>query len=49
MWPDRLSSPGPLALESDTLLTVLCGHLNETVLMMGHNVCLMRGHNICFI
>ena len=25
MWPDRVSSPGPLALESDTLPTVLRG------------------------
>ena len=23
MWPDRVSNPGPLALESDMLLTVL--------------------------
>ena len=23
MWPDRVSNPGPLALESYTLLTVL--------------------------
>ena len=22
MWPDRISSPGPLALESDALLTL---------------------------
>ena len=25
MWLDRVSNPGPLALESDTLLTVLRG------------------------
>ena len=25
MWPDRVSNPGPLALESDVLPTVLCG------------------------
>ena len=23
MWPDRISNPGPLALESDALTTVL--------------------------
>ena len=25
MWPDQVSNPGPLALESDMLLTVLHG------------------------
>ena len=25
MWPDRVSSSGPLALESDALPTALCG------------------------
>ena len=25
MWPDRVSNPGPLALESDKLSTVLRG------------------------
>ena len=25
MWPDRVSNPGPLALESDALLTALRG------------------------
>ena len=25
MWPDRVSNPGPLALESDALPTALCG------------------------
>ena len=25
MWPDRVSNLGPLALESDALLTLLCG------------------------
>ena len=28
MWPDRVSNPGPLALESDILPTVL--HSNST-------------------
>ena len=26
MWPDRVSNSGPLALESDGLLTALHGH-----------------------
>ena len=25
MWPGRVSNPGPLALESNTLRTALCG------------------------
>ena len=25
MWPDQVSSLGPLALESNALLTALCG------------------------
>ena len=25
MWPDQVLNPGPLALESDALPTVLCG------------------------
>ena len=25
MWPDRVSNPGPLALESDVLLSALHG------------------------
>ena len=25
MWPYRVSNPGPLALETDALLTGLCG------------------------
>ena len=25
MWPDRVSNPGPLAYESDVLLTEPCG------------------------
>ena len=25
MWPDRVSNPGPLALESDALPIALCG------------------------
>ena len=30
MWPDRVSSPGPLALESDALPTVLRGPADKT-------------------
>ena len=28
MWPDRVSNPGPLALESDALPTALCDPVN---------------------
>ena len=29
MWLDRVSNPGPLALESDALPTALCGPTKE--------------------
>ena len=29
MWPDWVSNPGPLALESDALPTALCGLATE--------------------
>ena len=31
MWSDRVSTPGPLALESDALPTALCGPAQEGV------------------
>ena len=34
MWPDRVSKPGPLALESDALPTALNG-LSGTKLLAG--------------
>ena len=35
MWPDRVSNPGPLAYESDALLTALRG---PAVLIRCHNI-----------
>ena len=32
MWPDQVSNPGPLALESDVLLTALCSLADDVVM-----------------
>ena len=43
MWPDRVSNPGPLALESNMLPTVLSGL--ELVVYINHSVltrCIMN-------
>ena len=38
MWPDQVSNPVPLALESDTLPTALCYAARQSVIMKGHSV-----------
>ena len=47
MWPDRVSNPGPLAPESNALLTALHGpainhYMMESVLLSNIEQCYMK-------
>ena len=46
MWPDRVSSPGALALESDSLLTEMRG---PTQIVGGISLCETEPLSLCMI
>ena len=46
MWPDRILNPGPLALESDVLSTVLRSGLKEIVMNLSVCIFYTLGENV---
>ena len=42
MWPDWVSNPGPLALESDTQPTGLCGQAYKNLLLNEEQILLFK-------